>query len=309
MANYTKLTSHELNILLDQYELGEIRQVSPLEGGQANSSLKISTDQGYFTLSICDEKNAEDIANLSNILTYLEEHHFPTTRLNKTRDGNNSIFHDQTPVYLKKYLQGDVVRDLSPKMVRQVGRAIAQLHTLRPLESMQCSFPYGIQAFAKLLNEKQNHHYLDWLSEKKTYLEQAIDPNMPKGFVHGDIFWDNLLFEDELLVAILDFEEACHFYKLFDIGMAAVGCCSNNGKFHFSQITELLTGYAEISPFTPQEQSQLNVFIEYAAVAASFWRFRQYNVRRPDPNLADSYKELSSLADQIHALNGKPFPV
>ena len=303
MANYTKLTSPELKTLLDNYDLGEVLQVSPLEGGQANSSLKVSTVRETFTLSICDEKNGEDIENLTSILAYLDEKRFPTTKLIKTKDDKKFVFHKSKPVFIKRFLQGEVIHDLTPTMIRQVGRAMAHLHSLEPLDSMKSYFPYGIEAFDTLLKEEFTHEYLDWLANKKSYLERTMDPDMPRGFIHGDIFWDNVLFDEDLLVAILDFEEACHFYKLFDIGMAAVGCCSNNGNFNLSHITELLGGYAEICPFTTHEKSQLNVFIEYAAVAASFWRFRQYNIRHPNPDNAESYKELSALADQIHTCN------
>jgi len=302
MAKYSKLTDHELNVLLVQYDLGTVLRTAPIEGGQANSSLKISTAKGDFILSICDEKNEEEIQNLTANLENLEEQKFPTTRLVKTKDERRFVLHDSKPVYIKKFLQGNTIKELTPKMIQQVGRSMAHLHSLEPPPSLRSSFPYGIEAFEGLLNESINHQYLDWLTEKKAYLELEIDPDMPRGFIHGDIFWDNLLFENGSLVAILDFEEACHFYKLFDIGMAAVGCCSNKGCFNLSLLKELLGSYATVSPFTSSEKSQLNVFIEYAAVAASFWRFRQYNVKHPTPEKADSYKELSSLVDQIHTL-------
>ena len=302
MAKYSKLTDKELDLLLEQYDLGLVSQVSPIEGGQANSSLKVSTVKGDFTLSICDEKNGEEIQNLTAILENLEEQKFPTTRLVKTKAGGRFVFHNSKPVYIKKFLQGNTVEELTPHMIRQVGSSMAHLHSLEPPLSLRTSFPYGIEAFEDLLGESINHQYLDWLKEKKSYLELAIDPDMPKGFIHGDIFWDNLLFEDSSLVAVLDFEEACHFYKLFDIGMASVGCCATNGRFNLSLIKELLASYAAISPFTASEKSQLNIFVEYGAVATSFWRFRQYNVKHPTPEKADSYKELSALADQIHTL-------
>ena len=306
MANYSKLTSQELSLLLEQYDLGEPLQISPLEGGQANSSLKISTTKGDFTLSICDEKNSEEIQNLTAIMEELEKQKFPTTRLVKTDDNRRFISHNNKPVYVKKFIPGNIISALTPEMLRLVGGSIAHLHSLEPLDSMNNFFPYGIEAFDRLLNEPISHQYIDWLADKKSYLEDSVDPDMPKGFIHGDIFWDNLLFEKDSLVAILDFEEASHFYKLFDIGMAAVGCCSSKGSFNISSIRQLLQGYTELSPFTASEKSQLNIFIEYAAVATSFWRFRQYNVRQPIQEKANSYMEMSSLADQIHTLKTAP---
>jgi len=304
MADYTKLTSQELLQLLTHFNLGELYSAAPLEGGQANSSIKITTEKGLFTLSICDEKNTADIDNLTDIMVYLEEQKFPTTRLVKTKAGEKFIFYDRKPVYVKKFLQGEVYPHLTPQMLQEVGSTMSTLHQLEPIIMMKEFFPYGLEAFSDLLDGEINHRFTDWLAEKKDFLAQAIDSDMEKCFIHGDIFWDNLLFDNGSLVALLDFEEACCYYTLFDLGMAAVGCCSAKGCFDIAKIKELLAGYTAIRPFTALEKAQLPVFIEYAAVSASFWRFRQYNIRRPSPQLAESYRELASLADQIHTFSG-----
>ena len=304
MADYTKLNSSELEALLSHYDIGMVKEAEPLEGGQANTSIKVTAEKGTFVLSICDEKNTDDIKNLTETLVSLERQQFQTTRLAVTKNGENFILHGVIPVYMKEFFPGQIVQNLSTDMLGQVGIAMAALHRLEPIEAIQDYFPYGLEAFETLLKEGINHPYLDWLTKKKTFLHKAINTDMPKGFIHGDIFWDNLLFDSGSLVAILDFEEACYFYKLFDLGMAAVGCCSKNGRFNLSHIRELLNGYTQISPLSREEEAQLNIFIEYAAVSASFWRFRQYNIRRPTPAQKESYKELASLADQIHDLNG-----
>ena len=283
MANYTKPTFSELKMLLSNYDTGKVEKAAPLEGGQANTSIKITSEKGIFVLSICDEKDPGDIRNLTEILLLLERQQFQTTRLVVTKKGENFILHGAVPVYMKEFLPGQTVQNLSTDMLGQVGSAMASLHRFKQIKSIQDSFPNGLEAFAVLLKEGLNHPYLDWLTRKKEFLHKSINVGMPKGFIHGDIFWDNLLFDSGSLVAILDFEEACYFYKLFDLGMAAVGCCSKNGRFNIPSIRSLLSGYTQISPLTIQEREQLTIFIEYAAVSASFWRFRQYNIRRLSP--------------------------
>lgn len=51
MADYTKLIDHEIKALAASYDLGDLDSITPMEGGQANSSFKINTDRGYFILS------------------------------------------------------------------------------------------------------------------------------------------------------------------------------------------------------------------------------------------------------------------
>ncbi len=307
MAGYTRLTPLETDRLLSHYNLGKPERITSLDGGQANSSIRITTDKGDFILSVCDEKNMAEIDCLTRVLAYLETVVFPTTRPVQTEAGGYLVAHGNKPVYVKEYIPGQVIKSLSNDMVRQVGAAMASLHILSPVEGMPDRFPYGLESFGDVLESGFRHPYLDWLGQKENFLEQAVDPGMPRGFIHGDIFWDNLLFSDGKLAAILDFEEACHYYRLFDLGMCAAGCCARNGSFDMEKVRALISGYQKHLEMTAAEKSQFKIFMEYAAVAASFWRFRQYNIRYPDPAKADTYKELSALADQINAMGDPEF--
>ncbi|MBU0972795.1 MAG: homoserine kinase [Proteobacteria bacterium] len=305
MADYTHLTPEIIKELIREYDLGELVSMAPLDGGQANSSVKINTRAGAFTLSVCDEKNQEDIRNLTRVLTHLEAHKFPCTRLVTTRDATPFIHYDGKPVYVKAFIEGEVCPNLSPKMLVQVGTAMAKLHGLDPVPGMAGHFPYGLQSFDEIFDT--SHPYVDWLRGKKKFLETAIDPAMKKGVIHGDIFWDNLVFSHGRLTAVLDFEEACTYYTLFDMGMAAVGCCAPRGSLSMDRIKQLITGYQQVCPLTKPEKKQLKIFVEYAAVSASFWRFRQYNLRYFSSAKKDNYRELSILADQVHAMDAGCF--
>lgn len=307
MADYTQLTWKVLEQLLGAYDLGELESIAPLDGGQANSSMKIKTRTGVFTLSVCDEKNQSQVQCLTRVLVYLEAHGFPTPRLVRTRDGLSFIEYGGKPVYIKEFIPGQVSPFLAPDMIFQAGQAMARLHALPPPPGLPQNFPYGLKAFDEILGAKISHPYKNWLQEKKAFLAETIDPDMARGFVHGDIFWDNLIFSGPVLTALLDFEEACTYYKLFDLGMAAVGCCSTSGVFDLDKIKQLTAGYQSLCPLTETEKKQYKIFMEYAAVASSFWRFRQYNIRYPLPDKKDNHRELSSLADQVHAMEESLF--
>ncbi len=307
MADYTKLTTGEIEVLTDFYDIGELASITPMQGGQANSSFKITTSDGHFILSVCDEKNVQEINCLTQILLYLETKKISTSRLVKARNGDFFITRGDKPVYIKKYMNGEVVKSLSPHMLLQLGEAVAELHAIPSLSIMPRQVPYGMDSFEEIFKIDMQHPYIDWLKQKQKYLKQAIDPKMPSGFIHGDIFWDNLLFSKESLIAIIDFEDACHYYKLYDIGMCAVGCCGKAGSFDMKKVAFLLDGYQRYYQLNSQEKKQLKIFMEYAAVTMSFWRFRQYNIKYPHHNKAQSYQELSSLADHIHEMDDNEF--
>ncbi len=299
MAAYTKLNIKELTGLLENYDLGPLEDHAPLSGGQANSSYKLFTPKGQFTLSVCDEKTEEEIIVLTRVLTFLADQSFPATRLVRTKTGSSSISYKDKPVYIKEFLDGEVCPDLNCTMLIQVGNAMARLHQLSAPKGLPAAFPYGLDHFDEVLDTNITHPFKNWLAEKKDFLDQNLDRSMARGFIHGDVFWDNLLFNKGALTAVLDFEEACQYFLLYDLGMAAVGCCSKDGAFDPEKINGLLAGYQEIRPLSAVEKEQFKPFLIYAATAAAFWRFRQYNLRYPDQNRADYYKELADLADQV----------
>lgn len=307
MADYTRIPEKEIINLAARYSLGHVRSISPLSGGQANSSYEIAADTGDYILSVCDEKNLEQIGTLTRVLTHLEKYNFPTSRVVKTRDGRSYLSRGRTPVYLKTRISGQVVRDLTPAMTGQVGRALANLHAIQAPETVPREFPYGLGYFDEVIDSGSAHPFVGWLEQKQAVLLENIDPEMARGFIHGDMFWDNLLFSGDTLTAVIDFEEACCYYKLFDIGMGAVGCCSRDGVFDKALIRALIRGYETRCPLDHRERPQLKTFMAYAATAASFWRFRQYNIRYPSTGMGDFYLELSALADQVLAMPDREF--
>jgi len=297
LADLTILSIEDIQSILENYHLGDLKNAIPLSGGQANSSYKLLTAGGSFTLSVCDEKSAEEIHTLTRVLDYLEINRFPATRLVRPAIGTDFIEYKGKPVYIKQFLDGGVIRELDGPMLEQVGNAIAQLHELTAPDCVPHSFAYGIEHFEEVLTADISHPFKDWLKDKTDMLKSELDLTMARGFIHGDIFWDNLLFNKGKLTAVLDFEEACQYIRLFDLGMAALGCCSAEGRFNADKITWLIQSYQPRRSLTGTEKAQFIPFIVYAATATAFWRFKQYNLRHPNLNLADSYKEMAALAD------------
>jgi homoserine kinase type II len=100
-------------------------------------------------------------------------------------------------------------------------------------------------------------------------------------------------------MAIIDFEEACHYYRGFDLGMVIVGTCRDRQGISFEKAGRFIRGYQNDMTLQSMERGCLKAFAVYAAVATSFWRFRQYHLRRPEPRFYDKHVEMQTLADTI----------
>ena len=102
-----------------------------------------------------------------------------------------------------------------------------------------------------------------------------------------------LVFEDWWVI------DACHYYRGFDLGMAIVGACRDRKGISFEKAGRFIRGYEKETNISSKERETLKTFAVYAAVATPFWRFRNYHLRRPEPQLYDEHVEMQTLADTI----------
>ena len=153
-----------------------------------------------------------------------------------------------------------------------------------------------------MIEKRSDHDYVRWLTGRYCDLTQNISSNLPSGLIHGDLFCDNALFEGKQLKAILDFEDVCHYYKVFDIGMAIVGLCRQNKRIDLGKASSVLSGYQKIRPLEGAEREALQAFIELAAILTSVWRFWKYNIDLPGTQKSNKYLEMVHIARQIAAI-------
>ena len=302
MTVYTQINRKELERLVAQYDIGPLIDFEGLMAGQANSNFKLSTRTGNYILSVCDEKDFSEVEQLTGFLFYLEENGFKTTRVLKSKNGDRVVRHRNKPAFLKYFLEGAIPDEISEHKARRLGREIARLHQIKSPPGLPSRFAYGLECFGEVIDSFADSDYRLWLEAKMEYIEEAISPELPRSIVHGDIFYDNTLFNGDELVAVIDFEEACHYYRIFDLGMCAVGSCAEADGLDFGKTRSLVEGYAEIENLRKLEAESFQAFIVYAATAASFWRFRQYNLLFPNHGKSKTYKPMNIMADQLLAM-------
>jgi len=209
------------------------------------------------------------------------------------------ILHNEKPVMLKHYIDGDDAADLTGNLLVQLAEEVARLHAIPAPSYLPQSFPYGLSYFPEVTDSNLGHPYVDWLSEKTSYLQQRIPPHLPMALIHGDVFLDNMIVQGDQLMAIIDFEQACHYYRGFDLGMVIVGTCRDRKGISFEKARQFIRGYQKRITLQSIETETLKTFAVYAAVATSFWHFRHHHLRRPEPQLCDKHVEMQTLADII----------
>ena len=299
MALYARLDRAAIESLARQFGIDDITAFSVMDGGNENTNYCIETNSGRFVLTLCDQKSLKQATDLVSLLVHLTDHGIRTSRVVMPLEGPDVILHDQKPVMLKRHVDGDITANLSGNLLVQLGEEMARLHDIPVPSYLPKSFPYGRSYFPEVMDSNLDHTYINWLSNKNSYLQKRIPQNLPMTLIHGDVFFDNLIVKGDQLMAIIDFEEACHYYRSFDLGMAIVGTCRDRQAICFEKARRFIRGYQNIVTLQSVERECLKAFTVYAAVATSFWRFRQYHMRRPEPHLYDRHVEMQTLADTI----------
>jgi homoserine kinase type II len=307
MALYACQDMTALEGLARRFGIEDVTGFSVMDGGSENTSYCLETTSGKYVLTLCDQKSLQHATNLASLLVYLTDHGIHTSRVVVPPEEPIVILHDEKPVMLKHHIDGEITANLTGNLLAQLGEEMARLHEISAPSYLPGSFPYGRSYFPEVIDSNLDHAYIDWLSKKNSYLQERLPQNLPMTLIHGDIFFDNLIVQGDQLMAIIDFEEACHYYRSFDLGMAIVGTCRDRQGICFEKAKRFIRGYRNDVTLASVERESLKTFAVYAAVATSFWRFRQYHLLRPEPRLYNKHVEMQTLADTISEYSDSSF--
>lgn len=306
MADYTNLDLADVEKIFDQFSDQPVVSTNPLPGGRANSSFLIGTHEGSFVLTVCNAKEKTEVESSVLLMEQLQKEGLCTPRTYRTLQGQPTASYLGQPVTLKRFEPGDVRRDLGPGHLRQIGKTLAKLHTLTPWVELADEFSYGLQTFPEVVGWSGSGDFGRWLEAKYQSLGELKKQNFPRGLIHGDLFWDNVVVNGDSLT-LIDFEEACHYSLGFDLGMSIVGCCFCADGLWTRLVGALLEGYQEIRPLQSAERENLQSFAVYGATATACWRFWQYNINLPESAERFAYREMQDLADRIESIEGREF--
>ncbi len=302
MARYTTLSPAELAHIVAQYPIGTPLKLKDIPGGFGNSNFKLTTTEGEFLLKICDEKDPTELKMQISLLQHLSKHAYPTVYPILTKDQKPLTHQTFGSVLLYPFLQGDQPQS-SPNTLAQLGEALAKLHHIPPIVGLPC-FAMGISQMLPFFKEVQDtefarHPFVVSLKSELELMRPHINAPLPKGLLHGDLFLDNTLFDGDQMVAILDFEEGCYDSLLIDVGMTIIGCCyTPHHELNLKVAHRFLDAYNAVRPLTENEWEHLDCFVHYAALSIAFWRFRQFNIRRPDTHRANTYQEMITRSER-----------
>jgi len=298
MEHYTRLDEQEIITALSQFNIHNIMSFELLHGGSENTNYLVKTGNRKYVLSICEQKTLEQTKHLADLLDHLEKNRFKTSKIVFTADQESAVSYKGKPIMVKEYLEGKIVQDLSPHALSLIGKELAKLHKIEAPDYLPKQLNYGKEHFPNAKKNVTDTAFNDWLEMVLAYVSPYLKLDLPRAFIHGDVYWDNvILSEDESSANIMDFEEAAYYYRVFDIGMTIIGICAEQKIINFEKAKHLLAGYQSEIQLSADEIRSLKAFTIYAGASMTFWRHQNFNYVKPDPKMFDHYLGLKVLVD------------
>jgi homoserine kinase type II len=299
VAAFTTPDKAELTAFLAAMGVHKHDELRAIEGGSVNSNFSVCDDARRYFLRLYEEQGMAGAARELAMVAELARDGVATpTALGGVRELAGR------PAALFPWVDG-VIRCQSRVSVddtHAVGRALAHLHVVgEHIDGSAGRFhPAALRArLDGIAVEASAAFPMARLRRTLGSLDARRDASVPHGLVHGDLFRDNVLWDGEKLVALLDFESASAGPFIYDLAVTLLAWCYGEG---FSQdlARSLVGGYASVRPLGDKERKSFHVEACLAAVRFTITRITDYAMR-PDGG-ARVMKDWHRFLDRLDAL-------
>ena len=276
MSVYTTIDSRQLSQLLREYPVGELISHQGIVEGMENTNYFVHTHGGDYVLTLFEGHDAVTALQYLQLTCCLSLRGVACAHPVERHDGELLSQLEGKPVALFNRLAGHWPRNPTLGQCCKVGRALARLH----VQGGHCGF------------SRDNERDLDWmqriqldlesflssddlglLQEELEYQRKHRDAQLPWGVIHGDLFRDNVLFEDDELSGFIDFYSACRDNLLYDIAVTTNDwCLKHNGDLDRERCMAMLCGYASVRELADSERRAWPRMLRLAALR--FWLSR-----------------------------------
>jgi homoserine kinase type II len=269
MAALTELSKEDARGLFEGFDdprPDDISDIEPVLSGTVNSSYGVYAGRGRGRLfvRIYEEQDHAGAAAEAGRLELLAARGVRTPAPLRRADGSFVGTVRGKPAVVFPWREGEMrclARVTAPDATR-VGVALAELHLagrdipasvgrFEPADLEERLDRLAAAPFPAITREVPR------LREKLQACAARRDPALPRGFVHGDVFRDNVLWDTEgEISALLDFESASLGVLAYDL-MVTILAWSFRETFDEAIARALLSGYESVRPLEPAEKEGL----------------------------------------------------
>lgn len=260
-------------------ERGEIvKEIKRLETS-GNLTFLISTDKTKYILRLCGDKprdrTYEEILSEIKLLKFLVRNNIPVPDpIEINNDFVISINNRNGILY--EYLEDNAVKNPSLAQCFSVGKILGKIHNLttsfeHPHKRRSWDLESTKEFFQEIKEDLSKDEFLQRYQFVESVESSLNDLNFPEelpvGAIHEDLGKRHVLFKDNKISGILDWDRSYNGQFILDLGQAIRGWCFNDWKeWDKEKFYSILNGYESQRKLTPLEKEYLLKAIKFSFI-------------------------------------------
>ena len=279
MAVYTNLDEDQIKDFLKLYNIGELISFSGITEGIENSNFYIKTSLGNFILTIFEKRvDIKDIPFFIKIMLHLNKNGYycPKPICDKNKEFLKEL--RGKPTIIVNFLEGKAKNNITIENCNQVGSSMGLMHLYSKDFKIQRDNSLSFKGWKTLIKncstavpanvlDKLQPDLIKDIQNSFDFFVKFWPHDLPKGFIHGDLFPDNVFFINDKITGVIDFYFSCTDILTYDLAIAVnAWCFDNKHNFLEKNYQSLLSGYSSKRKLSEDENFFLPLLCQAAAL-------------------------------------------
>lgn len=274
MAVYTQVSAEEVEEVLADFDIGDLRSLIGIQQGVENSNYFLDTTSGRYVLTLYERRvNPDDLPFFLNLMTYLADRGISCPLPVVGKDGCVLRQVKSRPAAIVTFLEGTSPRRPAVAQCRALGRALADMHNAAAGFEGRRANDLSVDAWRELWAAclaSDDRLVRELQSEVGSELDQIVSiwpRQLPRGIIHADLFPDNVFFKETDVSGMIDFYFACVDIRAYDLAICLNAWCFEEGtEFNITKARSLAGAYHERHPLSRAELAALPILLRGACM-------------------------------------------
>jgi homoserine kinase type II len=270
MSVFTPVSTDEARSLLEHYSLGSLEKLEGIAQGVENTNYFLTTTTGEYVLTLFEHIAREDLPFYVGLMDHLAHHEVICPAPMRMDNGEMIAQLNGKPACIVSRLPGEPEPFPEEEECHIVGRVLAGIHVAG------VEYDAGLEnwrgrewreRFAEQVRPKLSSAENALIESENRYQAVHDDSVLPQGIIHGDLFHDNVLWDEGGHGGVIDFYFACDDVLLYDVAIAVNDWCTNpDATLDHARAHAFLKGYRSLRPLEKLEREMWPVMLRRAAL-------------------------------------------
>jgi homoserine kinase type II len=286
MAVYTKINKKDLLTINKKFVDKKFINFKGIRQGIENTNYLLKSKNEKFILTIFEKRVLKkELPFFMKLMDQLSNSKINCPKPLKNKNGDYLFKLKNKSACIVTFLKGKDKKTLNLKNCYDIGKIVAEMHSSTKKIKLYRKNSMGIKNLNPLFNS------IKFKSKKFTNIEKFLKINfidikkkwpkkLPNGIIHGDLFIDNIFFNNNKVSGIIDFYFAANDYFMYEIAICVNALCFDKSKNQFilnkRKVRNLIKGYESIKKISNKEKKSLNILCRGAAMRYFLTRLYDY---------------------------------